>query len=447
MPIGMPGIGSGLDLGTVIDQLMAIERRPLDRLLQQQQEVETQISAYGRLSSAVTSFQLSLSPLRFQTAFLPKTATSSNESVATATATAGVATSSYDLVVTDLAQAHKLASYRYTDSAEEVGTGTITLEVNGSSTSITVDSSSNTLAGLRDAINDDANNPGISASLINESGGTRLILQSDETGEDSEITVTCSGDGSGDADNVGLSKLFYVDAGDPAAAEEVTAAQNAAGTIDGFAFTSASNTVSGVVENLTFTVKSAGSSTLSVEKDTASIKSAIQNFVDKYNSLHSVIQSERAADLSGDTSLNFIEMALSGVLNESTGGTLGSLAEIGMSRDRYGVMSIDSEVFDSVLENRFDDVVSLFTDETTGVANRLYDIAGAMLDESGVIGSRQTSLDDRKSFLQIDELRLQSILDATEERLVRQFAELDQLVASFQGISDYLSNNLSSLNR
>ncbi len=446
MPIGMPGVGSGLDLGTVIDQLMAIQRRPLERVQAQQQDLESQISAYGRISSSVSSFRASLSALRFPTAFNVADVTSSSETVATATALTGAVESSYGLVVTDLAQAHKMASARYADSATAVGTGTFSLTVDGTTLDITVDGTNNTLAGLRDAINGAAGNPGISASLINESGGTRLILQSDETGAANGITIAFSGDGSGDADNVGLSKLFYIDAGDAAAAEEVLAAQDAAGTVDGFAFTSASNAVTGVVDNLTFNLKAAGSTTLTVSRDKDAIKATIQNFVDKYNTLLEDIGTEREDRLRTDTSLRILEGGMLDVFNSPAGGTFGYLAEIGIERDRFGVMSINSTALDNALDNNLNDVVDLFTDETSGVAVRLYDYTTALIDADGLIGSRQEGLTTRKGYLQLDELRLQDLLEATETRLVRQFAQLDQLVASFKGISDYLAGQLSSNN-
>ncbi|OQX42931.1 MAG: hypothetical protein B0D89_00285 [Candidatus Sedimenticola endophacoides] len=436
-----------MDLATIIDQLMVIKRRPLDQVQQQQQTVETQLSAYGRISSAITSLRLALSPLRYPTAFGASTVSSSSDTVATATAATGAVVSSYNLVVTDLAQSHKLASARYADSDTALGTGTITLSAAGQTDlTITVDSGNNTLAGLRDAINDAAGNWGVSASLINEGGGTRLILQAEDTGEESEITVAFDDADGTDADNQGLSRLFYVDAGDATAAEEITPAQDASGTIDGFSFTSASNNVTGVVDNLTITLKAAGSTTLAVSRDNEEIKADLQDIVDKYNALREVIAAERSDSLSTDTSLGFIENTVSDVLNGAAGGTFGYLADIGITRDRYGVMSIDSSVLDSVLENSRDDVIDLFTDETTGIAHRLYDHLTALIDTDGLILTRQDSLNVRKDDLELSEIRLEEIIDTYEERLVRQFARLDQVVASFEGISSYLENQLSSNN-
>lgn len=137
---------------------------------------------------------------------------------------------------------------------------------------------------------------------------------------------------------------------------------------------------------------------------------------------------------------------MSDVLNGAAGGTFGYLADIGITRDRYGVMSIDSSVLDSVLENSRDDVIDLFTDETTGIAHRLYDHLTALIDTDGLILTRQDSLNVRKDDLELSEIRLEEIIDTYEERLVRQFARLDQVVASFEGISSYLENQLSSNN-
>lgn len=192
MAIGLPGIGSGMDLASVIDQLMAIRRRPLDRNLSQQTEIDSQVSAYGTVKSAVSSFKTALSELRFPSAFNPVTAASSSTTVATASATGGVAASSYALTVTNIATAHKTASTVYTDSATSIaGTGTLTLTVDSTAYNITVDGSNNTLDGIRDAINDTADLD-VTASVINEDGGSRLILTSDNTGEDNAIAITFS---------------------------------------------------------------------------------------------------------------------------------------------------------------------------------------------------------------------------------------------------------------
>ncbi len=449
MAIGIPGIGSGLDLSTVLDQMLAIERRPLDRNLAKQSNIDTQISAYGTIKSAVSSFKSALSALRYPTAFNPATATSSSSAVAAATATGGAVASSYALVVTNLATAHKTASSVYTDATTSIGgTGTLTLTVDSTAYDIIVDGTNDTLEGIRDAINNTADLD-VTASVINEDGGSRIILNSDNTGAASAIAITFSDDDSNNTDNAGLSKLFYIDAGDDTTAKVVTTAVDAQVTLDGFAITSASNTITSAISGLTINLVAAGSSTLTVSRDDAAIKTSIENFVDKYNALQSAITTARAGDLPNDSSLTFIRSGLNNVLNTAASGVgdYSSLAEIGISRDRYGVMSIDSTVFDSVLSSNHEDVMKLFSDDTEGFADRLYSYADDLLDTDGAIGSREASLADTKNYLQIAEANLQDRLDSVEARLVKQFAQLDATVSSLNSMSAYLTQQLAVLNQ
>ncbi|MEJ1298706.1 MAG: flagellar filament capping protein FliD [Candidatus Sedimenticola sp. (ex Thyasira tokunagai)] len=450
MAIGIPGIGSGLDLSTVLDQMLAIERRPLDRNLAKQSNIDTQISAYGTIKSAVSSFKSALSALRYPTAFNPATATSSSSTVATATATGGAVASSYALVVTNLATAQKTASTVYTDGTTAIGgTGTMRIRVNDTTNyDIDITGSNNTLEGIRDAINNTADLD-VTASVINEDDGSRLILTSDSTGTSNDFAVTFTSDSVGGLDDDdGLSKLFYMGAADTTA-ETVTTAVDAQVTIDGFDVTSTSNTISTAVSGLTIDLVAAGSSTLTVSRDDAAIKTSIEDFVDKYNALQSAITTARAGDLSNDSSLTFIRSGINNVLNTAASGVgdYSSLAEIGISRDRFGVMSIDSTVFDSVLSSNHEDVMALFTDNTEGFADRLYSYADDLLDTDGAIGSREASLADTKSYLQIAEASLQDRLDSVEARLVKQFAQLDATVSSLNSMSSYLTQQLATFNQ
>ncbi|MES9959624.1 MAG: flagellar filament capping protein FliD [Sedimenticola sp.] len=439
-----------MDLGAVIDQLMAIQRRPLDRILAKQAEVSAQISAYGRLSSSVESFRTALSSLRNEPTFNPTTATTSDADVAGATADSSAVASSYSLTVTNIATAHKIASSAYTDSSTAVGTGTMTLTVDGTSLAITVDSSNNTLAGLRDAINTASGNPGVKASLITEDAGTRLILTAEDTGASNAISVTfADGDDASDTDQNGLSKLFYFGAGDDGYAETVTTAVDAQVNIDGFDITSASNSLTSAVDGLTINLVAAGSATVTVARDDATIEASVQAFVDAYNSLRSTISSLRSTDLRYDSTLSSIERGLLSVINTpATGvGDFSYMVEVGISKDRYGTMTLDSDEFAAALASDPDGLMKLFTDDTQGYAERLYDFGSTLISSNGAIGVREDGLSTRQTYLKDEQFRLESVLEGIELRYVQQFAALDQTVASLQGTSSYLTNQLSAMFR
>ncbi|MES9883209.1 MAG: flagellar filament capping protein FliD [Sedimenticola sp.] len=447
MAIGIPGVGSGMDLSTVIDQMMAVKRGPLDRNLAQQSEIDAEVSAYGSVKSAVSSFKTALSALRFQSAFNPVTAESSTTTVATASTTGGAVASNYALTVTNLATVQKTASTVYTNGTTDVGgTGTLRLTVDGTNYDVAITSENSTLNGIRDAINNTADLD-VTASVINEDGGSRLILTSDSTGVVNGFTTAFTSDSVGGLDdNDGLSKLFYMDAEVSTTAVTVTTALDAQITLDGFDITSASNSVTSAISGLTINLVAAGSSTLTISRDNATIKSSIETFIEKYNELQSAITDARAGDLSNDSSLSFIRSGLNHVLNTAaTGvGDYSTLTAIGISRDRSGVMSLDSAIFDSILSTNHEDVTGLFSDDTEGFATRLYSYADDLLASDGAIGSREAALADRKIFLQLVKARLEDQLDSYEARIVKQFAQLDSTVLSLDGMSSYLTQQMAT---
>ncbi|MCU7860875.1 MAG: hypothetical protein KZQ86_13830 [Candidatus Thiodiazotropha sp. (ex Lucinoma kastoroae)] len=178
MAIGFSGIGAGADWNGIINQLLQIESRPLTQLRSREQEINQQISDYGKVKSAVDTFKSSIVDLTSASGFAAFSTTSSDEAVLTVTADSTAVASRYDVVVTQLASHDKLASSAYADSSTAVGTGSLSITVGGTTMNLTVDATNNTLAGLRDAINNASDNPGVTATILNETAGSRLILTS-----------------------------------------------------------------------------------------------------------------------------------------------------------------------------------------------------------------------------------------------------------------------------
>ncbi|MEW8430354.1 MAG: flagellar cap protein, partial [gamma proteobacterium symbiont of Ctena orbiculata] len=227
MAIGFSGIGAGADWNSIINQLIAIESQPLDTLRAREAKIEQQISDYGLIKSAIDSFKSTVEQLTTATGLAVFSSTTTDESVLTVSADENAAVSSYDIVVDTLASGDKLASSAYTDSDTAVGTGTLSITVDGSTMDLTVDASNNTLAGLRDAINSAADNPGVSATILNESGGSRLILTSRDTGAANAIAVSFTDSDGSHSNDTGLSRLFFIGAGGDGLAEQVETAQDA----------------------------------------------------------------------------------------------------------------------------------------------------------------------------------------------------------------------------
>ncbi len=443
------GIGSGLDINGIISQLMALERRPLDALIEKQNTIDSQISAIGQLKSALSSFQDAAKALADPQQIQAFSTSSSDSAVFTASAGSSATQGSYNIVVNNLATAQKDASSQYADASTSIGgTGTLTITVGGNSMNLTVDASNNTLTGLADAINSAADNPGVTATIINESGGSRLILTSKETGAANGFSVSVTDDDGNNSDSSGLSQLFYVGTGNDQYARNLSTAQDASLTVDGFAVTSASNTVTGVISDVTLNLAGTGSATLDIQPDQQGTIDQVQSFVDAYNNLFDLMDSLKAGALASDSTLRGIERQIRGVLNTGaniSGNPYTHLNMIGVSVDRYGDMSLDSSRLTEVMNEDPSYVTSLFSDATEGFAVRMDSTLETMVQSNGLLDQRTEGLNSRKDSLARSQERMEYRLTVIEANYRAQFAALDSLLASMQGTSNFLTQQLSTL--
>ncbi len=376
--------------------------------------------------------------------FQPYAGSSSNEPAVGISLGAGVGPGTFAVNVTQLASNHKLASGPLASGAV-VGTGTLAFTVGTETFSVTIDATNNTLAGIRDAINGASGNSKVGASIINAADGARLILTSRESGAAGAVGVTVTGDGDGnDSDAAGLSALAFVNGG-TRNLSQVTAAQDAALTIDGFAVTSASNDVTTAVDGLTFNLKALGGSTVTINRDDTAIATAAQDFAKAYNDLRDAIGKLRSGNLASDSSLRTIEGQLSSVLqtSASVGGSFSYLTEIGISRDRYGAMQVDAGRLTSALGTDPAEVIALFTHAIEGVPARLQDVADAMTRSDGLIAGREEGLSSRSRLLEDQQLRYERRLELVEQRLRAQFTALDNLVSQMQSTGTFLTQQLA----
>ncbi|MDX2462935.1 MAG: flagellar filament capping protein FliD [Porticoccus sp.] len=389
------GIGSGLDIEGLVTQLVSAESTPVQtRLTTKEAALTAEFSAFGSLNSALASFQNSLTQLNNLNTFSQRLASASDSDVVDVSADSDAATGNYDLAVTQLAKTHSLASGSYTSASDTVGTGTITIRFGTTDyvspdpgpesynsftvnpevgvATFTIDDTNNTLAGLRDAINDA--DIGVSAAIVNDGSGYRLLLNSSVTGEANSLEISV--DDTGDADdlnNSGLSALAF-NSGATNLSQTV-AAQDALFSINGLGVSSSKNIVSDVIDGVTLTLKDVtgeASVSLSISEDQSSVKAAITALVDSYNSLTNTINRLTAYDpetglagaLQGDFSVRSITSQLRSVLTGSVEGfseaTFGSFSEIGITTEFDGTLSIDSADLDKALSSHFDEIVGLF---------------------------------------------------------------------------------------
>ena len=195
MAITVSGLGSGIDIDGLVSQLVEAEGQPAAiRIARSEARFQSDLSAIGTLKSTLSSFQKAVQALQSPADFLSRTAASSDNTLFTVTAESTAAPGSYEIEVTQLAEAARMRSNDFTSESEVIGTGTLDISIGADTFSLTIDSSNQTLEGIRDAINSAENNPGITASLINVDSGTRLILSSDKIGAANTITVTATDD-------------------------------------------------------------------------------------------------------------------------------------------------------------------------------------------------------------------------------------------------------------
>ncbi len=232
------GIGSGLNISSIVSSLTsAYGAAQTYQLTNQQTLLDSQVSAYGTFASALDTLKLAVPSLEDAKLLAGFTASVADKSIATATTSASAVAGQYSLQVNNLATSATLTSQPVVGgAAAAVGTGTLTIAVGAASTSINIDTSNNSLSGIAAAINSATNNPGITASIINTTGGSRLVLTGTTTGSANLITVTPAG---GDG---GLASL---------ALTQTRAAQDASFAINGFSATSASNLVSNAITGVT----------------------------------------------------------------------------------------------------------------------------------------------------------------------------------------------------
>lgn len=391
MGISAPGMGSNLDVNTIVSQLMAAERRPLALLDQREATYQAKLSAYGALKGALSSFQTAMEGLADASKFNAATATVGDTSVLTATANGKAATGSYSVEVQQLAQQQKIRSEGFSGTGSVVGSGTLTIQYgtydSGANTftlndakaakTITIDPSNNTLAGVRDAIN--AANAGVGATIINDGTSDRLVLTVKDTGAASSVRITASDDDGNNFDSAGLSQLAF----DPAAAAssgknltQVQAAQDARLHIDGIDISKPSNIISDAIEGVTLNLlkSSPGSATtLTVGRDSDGVKGSVETFVKAFNSLSQTLASlssynaasGKGAILQGDSATLSIQRWLRATVSASVGtsdgqGNLTSLSQIGVSFQKDGSLALDSTRFQAAMETGFDQVSGLF---------------------------------------------------------------------------------------
>ncbi|MBI1175062.1 MAG: flagellar filament capping protein FliD [Sideroxydans sp.] len=381
---------SSIDVASIVSQLMAVESQPLVLMNKQIASYQAKISAIGTVQGALSSFQSAVQGLSTPSQFKSLTATSSDTTVLSASASTTAAAGSYTLSVANLAQAQNLAAAGQASTTAAVGSGsstTLTFDFgsitggtlaggtytgatftsNGAGTkSVTIDSTNNSLTGIRDAIN--ATNIGVTASIVNDGSASpyRLVLSSATTGANNSMKITVAGDAA-------LSSLLSQDPAGTQNMSETITAKDAQFTVNGMSISKSSNTVSDVIQGVTLNLKnvSTGPVSLAVTNNTAAITTAVNSFVKSFNDLAGTVKSVSSYDatnntggvLLGDASTNMIMSHLRNALNtpiSNNTGAFSSLSQIGITFQADGTLALDSTKLNQAMSSNFGDIANLF---------------------------------------------------------------------------------------
>lgn len=440
------GAGSGIDIKQLVADLSNASRAPkVARISTLAQQNQARISAVAQARSDLDGFADSLGQM-VADGTLRSTPTVSDDSVLGATARAGIHADSFaaTVVVNQLARAQSAYTGIVADRTAAIGTGTMTLTVGGVAKTITIDAANNSLDGLASAIN--ASGSGVTASIIADEGGHRMILKG-ASGEANAFTLTADAGA-----EPGLAALGYGPGGGMTLGQS---AANAQFTIDGVAFSRASNIIDDVVPGMSLTLKKAAPGQpvdIGASRPLDMIKQTVGDFVSVYNQMKKSLVS--ASSQSGPTkSLQELERELAGLVSKvlSSHPSINKLSDIGISTTKEGTLAIDSKKLDAVLAADAGAVEALFnprrdathTEATDpGIAFALDAIRDKAVATDGVIDRVSKSLSDSRETLTETLEKIEVREDAYRKRLEKQYGSLEARLATIKATQTYLEQQI-----
>ena len=449
------GLGSGLDVKSIVSQLVALEKQPIVALQTKDASIQTKIASFAQVKSLVSTLSDAASKLSLDSGWSALTVTSSNTSAMSASVS-GVATpGNYSFTVSQLAQAQTSASGTVATGAT-MGTGSITLQVGtGAAKTITIaDGDDTSLAGIASKINDAGT--GVTASVVTDATGQRLVFRSVNSGAGNAFTVSTTTTTAGSADG-GLGALAF---------SVKQTAQDTKAQINGVDVTSASRNFADAVPGLTFTASQVTTTPvdIAVTADTATTKKNVQAFVDAYNAVNDLLSSsvkydadsKTAGSLQGDSTAVGLQNTLRSLIGSVStgGGAFSRLSDIGISVLRGGNLSVDSTKLDKALSTTTSaaDVKKMFAfkdggDAGNGIAVKFKAVTSAMLSFDGTFNSKADALTLQDKLNQSDQDKVTARATALEARLNAQYSALDTQMASLNSLSAYVTQQVTAWNK
>jgi flagellar hook-associated protein 2 len=462
-----------INVGQLVSELMTVQSQPLTQLQNQEAGVKSTLSAYGQEQSALSTLLTATQALSLPSAFQAAAATVTGTGTS-AIVTGTPANGSYSVAVTNLAQAQSIASAPVASASTTLGTGTLSIQLGTASGStftpqsgssainVTIDSTNNTLSGIASAINSAANGA-VNASVVTDANGqSQLVLRSANTGSANAFTVTASS---------ALSQFAF----DPTVTgtqpmTQTQAAADANFSVNGLALTSASNAVttaiSGVTLNLTQAPASGGAalqSQVTIATNPTTVTNSVNSFVSAYNALITLTNSltsynatsNSSSVLTGDSPtrnmLNMLQSIIGSQTTATGAGTSDSwLAQVGMSMNSDGTLSLNSTQFQSALSANPTAVTAMFTSATgtgaqQGFAVQISNAAQQIISPNGSLGAAQQSLQSQITYMNNQQAAMQAQLSQTQAALTKEYSALNAEVTAAQAQQASLASQLAAL--
>lgn len=459
---------SNLDVGSIVSQLMQVERQPMQSIEKTLSGIQTQLSSWGKVQSALSTLQDAARALGQKDTWTAATASSGDTDIVQVTAASGALAGSWSIEVLALAGRQTVAGAALASADAVVGGGTLRIQLgtlDAGTAAFTADperpemdigiADGATLAEVRDAIN--AAGAGVTASLVADGNGQRLMLRSSETGAAQAFSISATNAGSDPAST--LDSLSYDPATDSGGMQRTQAAADATVKINGLMVTAAGNRLEGVIGDVTLDLRrtSPGPVEIDVRSDTRALRAKIDTFVKAYNDLNRLIADQTRYDpatksagpMQGNQMVVRVQQQMREMLRTTVGsGDLDSLNAIGVALQRDGSLAVDESGMTAALALP-EQLRAFFAGTGSGTgqegfADLLVQRTKALLDPEGLLANATDSLKTRQRSVEQQQERFENRLNEIQKRLMRQYTALDtslsRINGSFAGIEGLLNN-------
>ena len=438
------GIGSGVDTQAIVKALVAAEKAPKQAQIDAQSTTATtSLSAIGTIKSALDTFRSAVTKLNTASSFNGLGASTTDDKVAKITLADGASSGTYALEVTRLATASKISSKVFTGTSASANTS-------GSSQTLSISQSNNTynvtiadgatLQQARDTINGQLQSKGISANIVTDASGSRLVFSSSKMGDGTELTLGGDSELASDV-------------------EIISKPQNAQYTLDGLKLESASNTITGAVSGLNIELVKEGTSNLSVVSNNDTLKTSVKSFVSAYNALMTAINgqtkvttgaddsSATGAVLTGDATMRSLVNSIRSEISSSVGsGSLRTLSQLGINTvQKTGLLELNDTKWDAAVKSYGSDISTLFTGKD-GLLSRMNSVTEGYAKTGGILASRQASLTTQIKALEESQTKLDTRIETLTTTLSKKYNAMDTLVAQLNATSSSVMTTLNALN-